>query len=45
MEIRGWNRTFLLGLGAFAGVMITAYLIHLYKGGKGASMSEVRKVV
>jgi len=33
MEITGWTRTALLGIGAFAGVMITAYLIHLYKSG------------
>jgi len=25
----GWKRTVLLALGAFAGVMVTAYLIHL----------------
>ena len=33
MEIYGWNRTFLLACGAFAGVLITAYLIHLSKQG------------
>jgi len=32
-EISGWTRTFLLGLGAFAGVLVTAYLIHLTKIG------------
>ena len=35
-EITGWTRTFLLALGGFAGVMVTAYIIHLYKGGAGA---------
>ena len=33
MEIYGWERTFWLAMGAFAGVMITAYLIHLSKQG------------
>ena len=27
----GWKRTFLLALGAFAGVIITAYIIHLVR--------------
>ena len=33
MEVAGWERTFWLACGAFAGVMITAYLIHLSKAG------------
>jgi len=33
MEIAGWERTFWLAMGAFAGVLITAYLIHLSKQG------------
>jgi hypothetical protein len=32
VEITGWTRTFLLALGGFSGVMITAYIIHLWKG-------------
>jgi hypothetical protein len=35
MEITGWTRTALLAAGAFAGVMITAALIHWLKGGEG----------
>ena len=31
MEIVGWRRTFVLALGAAAGVLITAYIIHLMK--------------
>jgi len=34
-EIKGWTRTTLLAAGAFAGVMITALLIHLAKAGEG----------
>ncbi len=34
-ELKGWNRTFVLALGgaigALAGVLITAYLIHVSK--------------
>ena len=33
MELKGWNRTLVLALGAGAGVLITAYLIHLMKKG------------
>lgn len=33
MELRGWSRTFVLALGAGAGVLITAWLIHLMKKG------------
>ncbi|MHA1664278.1 MAG: hypothetical protein ACTSVW_00380 [Candidatus Njordarchaeales archaeon] len=36
MEIYGWNRTLLLALGAAAGVLVTAYLIHLSKAGTTA---------
>jgi len=31
MELTGWNRTLVLALGGFTGVMLTAYLIHLMK--------------
>jgi len=34
-ELTGWTRTFVLGLGALGGVLVTAYLIHLWKGGAG----------
>ena len=34
-ELTGWSRTFVLSLGALAGVMATAEVIHLLKGGKG----------
>lgn len=38
MELKGWDRTILLAvggaIGATAGVIITASLIHLIKGGK-----------
>jgi len=35
MELTGWTRTFVLGLGAMAGVLATACAIHLAKGGQG----------
>lgn len=35
IEITGWTRTFILALGGMAGVLITAGLIHVYKGGMG----------
>ncbi len=31
IEIKGWTRTFILGLGALAGVLITAGIIHIAK--------------
>jgi len=31
MELKGWNRTFILALGAAAGVIITALIIHYLK--------------
>ena len=31
MEVSGWTRTFLLALGAFAGVMAAAGIIHVLK--------------
>jgi len=31
MEVKGWTRTILLALGGFAGVLVTAYIIHLAK--------------
>lgn len=34
MELRGWNRTFILALGAAAGVLLTALIIHYIKKGK-----------
>lgn len=30
----GWNRTFILGVGAAIGVLAMALLIHFWKGGK-----------
>jgi len=33
----GWNRTLLLGAGAFAGVLLTAAAIHLAKRSTGLS--------
>jgi len=42
MELTGWNRTFVLALGGFAGVMITAYLIHVAKGGTGQGAAARR---
>ena len=33
VERLGWNRTFILALGAAAGVLVTAYLIHLLRKG------------
>jgi len=30
-EVKGWTRTLILALGAFAGVLATAYVIHLAK--------------
>jgi len=32
-EVVGWNRTFILALGAFLGVIVAAILIHILKGG------------
>ena len=32
-ERLGWKRTFALALGAFAGVVVTAWLIHLARRG------------
>ncbi len=34
MEITGWTRTFILACGGAIGVLTTAYLIHLWKGGQ-----------
>ena len=34
MELTGWNRTFILALGGAIGVLTTAYIIHLIKGGQ-----------
>ena len=34
-QITGWTRTAILGAGALAGVMVTAEIIHLLKGGTG----------
>ena len=31
MEVSGWTRTFLLAIGAFAGVMAAAGIIHVLK--------------
>jgi len=31
MEVKGWERTFILALGAAAGVLVTAYIIHVLK--------------
>jgi|GEM_PF-3494703 len=31
IEIKGWTRTIILGLGGFAGVLITAGIIHYAK--------------
>lgn len=31
MEVRGWTRTGILALGAAAGVLITAWIIHELK--------------
>ena len=31
MEIKGWQRTIILALGAFVGVLVTAYIIHELK--------------
>jgi len=35
LELKGWSRTVVLALGAAAGVLLTAYIMHLIKGGKG----------
>jgi len=34
MELKGWDRTFVLALGAAAGVIITALIIHYLKKGE-----------
>ena len=34
MELKGWDRTFVLALGAAAGVLITALIIHYLKKGE-----------
>ena len=39
IEIKGWTRTFILAIGGMAGVLITAGLIHLAKGGQGRRVS------
>jgi len=31
MELSGWNRTFVLALGAFIGVILVALVIHYLK--------------
>ena len=41
-EIRGWTRTLLLAAGGFAGVMVTAGIIHLAKKGQGRRRPQVR---
>jgi len=33
LELKGWDRTFVLAFGAFLGVLITAWLIHMAKKG------------
>lgn len=34
-QITGWTRTAVLGVGALAGVLLTAEILHLLKGGAG----------
>jgi len=34
MELKGWDRTFVLAIGAAAGVLITALIIHYLKKGE-----------
>jgi len=43
-ELTGLNRTIVLGIGAFAGVIVTHYLIHYLKqqGIGGTSLSRYR---
>ena len=44
IEIVGWTRTVLLAIGGFAGVMITAGLIHVAKGGRGRRVAGLKLV-